>query len=325
MVSNEIKESGKKLNRMKNEIKKAIIGQEHVIDAVIKCLICNGHALFEGVPGIAKTFLVKVLTHTIEGAVFKRIQFTPDLLPADIIGVSVYSPEKGFYVEKGPIFANLILADEINRTPPKVQSAMLQAMEEREVTIGKQTFPLPKPFFVLATQNPLETLGVYPLPEAQLDRFLFKIIINYPNRESEKEIIEKNLEVKKLDEFEINKVLTLNEILEMQSVVRNIYMCDEVKWYIVNIVQATRYPEKFDIELGKYIQWGGSPRATIFLALAAKANALMNERNFVTPQDVKTIAPHVLRHRIILNYEGKAKGIRTDEIIEDILSKVPVP
>jgi MoxR-like ATPase len=325
MVSNEIKESGKKLNRMKNEIKKAIIGQEHVIDAVIKCLICNGHALFEGVPGIAKTFLVKVLTHTIEGAVFKRIQFTPDLLPADIIGVSVYSPEKGFYVEKGPIFANLILADEINRTPPKVQSAMLQAMEEREVTIGKQTFPLPKPFFVLATQNPLEQKGVYPLAVAQVDRFLFKIFVEYPKAEEEFSIIDSNAELKTLEDFGIKKVLTAEELVRIQEIVKNIKISEEVKDYILDIVQATRYPEKFDIELGKYIQWGGSPRATIFLALAAKANALMNERNFVTPQDVKTIAPHVLRHRIILNYEGKAKGIRTDEIIEDILSKVPVP
>ncbi|RLJ08065.1 MAG: ATPase, partial [Candidatus Aenigmatarchaeota archaeon] len=301
-----VSEYSKKIKLVKNEIHKGIIGQEQVIDSVLKCLICNDHVLIEGVPGVAKTFLVMLLSRTIKGSVFQRIQFTPDLLPTDITGVTVYEEKKGFYTVKGPVFANIVVGDEINRTPPKVQSAMLQAMQEREVTIGRQTFPLPKPFFVMATQNPLETKGVYPLPEAQVDRFLFKINMPYPKKEDEIIIIDQNVEVKRMEDFDIKKIITLQEVLEVQSLVKKIYISDELKKYIVHLVDASRHPEKYKIREGKYIQWGASPRATIYLTLAAKATALMDNRIYVTPKDIRNVAKEVLRHRIILNYEGKA-------------------
>ncbi|RLJ07170.1 MAG: ATPase, partial [Candidatus Aenigmatarchaeota archaeon] len=301
-----VSEYSKKIKLVKNEIHKGIIGQEQVIDSVLKCLICNDHVLIEGVPGVAKTFLVMLLSRTIKGSVFQRIQFTPDLLPTDITGVTVYEEKRGFYTVKGPIFANMVVGDEINRTPPKVQSAMLQAMQEREVTIGRQTFPLPKPFFVMATQNPLETKGVYPLPEAQVDRFLFKINMPYPKKEDEIIIIDQNVEVKRMEDFDIKKIITLQEVLEVQSLVKKIYISDELKKYIVHLVDASRHPEKYKIREGKYIQWGASPRATIYLTLAAKATALMDNRIYVTPKDIRNVAKEVLRHRIILNYEGKA-------------------
>ncbi len=319
-----VSEYSKKIKLVKNEIHKGIIGQEQVIDSVLKCLICNDHVLIEGVPGVAKTFLVMLLSRTIKGSVFQRIQFTPDLLPTDITGVTVYEEKKGFYTVKGPVFANIVVGDEINRTPPKVQSAMLQAMQEREVTIGRQTFPLPKPFFVMATQNPLETKGVYPLPEAQVDRFLFKINMPYPKKEDEIIIIDQNVEVKRMEDFDIKKIITLQEVLEVQSLVKKIYISDELKKYIVHLVDASRHPEKYKIREGKYIQWGASPRATIYLTLAAKATALMDNRIYVTPKDIRNVAKEVLRHRIILNYEGKAREISTDSIIDEIIKRVPV-
>ena len=319
-----VSEYSKKIKLVKNEIHKGIIGQEQVIDSVLKCLICNDHVLIEGVPGVAKTFLVMLLSRTIKGSVFQRIQFTPDLLPTDITGVTVYEEKRGFYTVKGPIFANMVVGDEINRTPPKVQSAMLQAMQEREVTIGRQTFPLPKPFFVMATQNPLETKGVYPLPEAQVDRFLFKINMPYPKKEDEIIIIDQNVEVKRMEDFDIKKIITLQEVLEVQSLVKKIYISDELKKYIVHLVDASRHPEKYKIREGKYIQWGASPRATIYLTLAAKATALMDNRIYVTPKDIRNVAKEVLRHRIILNYEGKAREISTDSIIDEIIKRVPV-
>jgi len=323
-LQEQVSEYSLKLNEVKNEVKKGLIGQDDVIDSVLKCIICNGNVLMEGVPGLAKTTLILLLTQTVRDCKFQRIQFTPDMLPTDITGVTVFEEKKGFYVVKGPIFANFVLGDEINRTPPKVQSAMLQAMQERQVTIGRKTYNLPNPFFVLATQNPLEDKGVYPLPEAQVDRFLFKIEVTYPEKRDEIVIIDRNITVKEIKDFEIKQVIGLDDILKMQQIVKEIHMSDEIGKYIINIVNATRYPDRFDIESGKYIQWGGSPRASIYLSLAAKATAMINERTFVIPEDVRSIAKDVLRHRIILNYEGKAKGIRTDDIIDEVIDKVPV-
>ena len=319
-----VKKHGRQLHDMKSEIQKGIIGQVDVIESVLKCLVCNGHVLLEGVPGLAKTLFITLLSRTVEGAKFQRIQFTPDLLPSDITGVTVYEEKRGFYTIKGPIFANFVLGDEINRTPPKVQSAMLQAMQEREVTIGRETFALPNPFFVLATQNPLETKGVYPLPEAQVDRFFFKVMVKPPPKKDEMKIIDRNVEVMRIEDFDIGKVVTLQDIIEMQKTVKHIGMSNEIEKYIVHLVNATRHPEKYDIEEGRYIQWGGSPRASINLSLAAKATAMMNERIFVIPEDVRSVAHHVLRHRIILNYEGKAKGIETDTLVDVIIDNVPV-
>jgi MoxR-like ATPase len=314
----------KKFREIKKEVKKVIVGQDKIIDSVLRCLMCRGHCLLEGIPGIAKTLLVVVLTQTIKGATFQRIQFTPDLLPSDITGVTAYDKKRGFYTVKGPIFANIVIGDEINRTPPKVQSSMLQAMQEREVTIGKETFPLPNPFFVLATQNPLETRGVYPLPEAQVDRFLFKVLMTYPKKDEEIIIMEENLEIKKLEDFKVKAVIEAEEILKIQSLVKKIFLSEEIKKYIVHLVNATRNPEEYGVKEGKYIQWGASPRASIYLSVTSKANALMNGRTFVMPEDVREIVYEVLRHRIILNYEGKAKGISTDDIITGIVKKVPV-
>jgi MoxR-like ATPase len=323
-LSKQVKKHRKKLRQVKKEVQKGIVGQEEVIDAVLKCLACNGHVLLESVPGLAKTLLVRLLTETIDGAKFQRIQFTPDLLPSDITGTTVYEEKRGFYTVKGPIFANFVLGDEINRAPPKVQSAMLQAMEERIVTIGKETFPLPKPFAVLATQNPLEQKGVYPLALAQIDRFLFKVFVDYPEEEDEVLILNQNTMVKKIHEFGIEKVLNPQIIIEIQECVKQIQISEEVKEYIVDMVDATRYPFNYGIEEGKYVQWGASPRATINLALAAKATALMNDRTFVIPTDVRAIAHGVLRHRMVLNYEGKARGISSDDIVDSIIANIPV-
>ncbi|MBN2251845.1 MAG: MoxR family ATPase [Candidatus Altiarchaeota archaeon] len=314
----------RKLAEVKKEIKKVVVGQDRIIDAILKCLVCNGHALIEGGPGIAKTLIVVVLNETITGATFQRIQFTPDLLPTDITGVTAYEQDRGFYTVKGPIFANIVVGDEINRTPPKVQSSMLQAMQEREVTIGKETFPLPKPFIVMATQDPLETRGVYPLPEAQIDRFFFKLSMSHPEKAEEINMIEANLEVKKLEDFGVKQVISLDTLLEMQKNLKNIYLSEEIKKYIVHIVNATRRPNDYGIKEGRYMRWGGSPRASINLSIAAKATAMMNNRTFVMPEDVRAIAHEVLRHRVILNYEGKAKGIGTDQIVTSIIGKVPV-
>ena len=313
-----------KILDIKKEIHKGVIGQEDTIDGVLKCLICNSHALLEGVPGVAKTLLIKCLSETINGATFSRIQFTPDLLPSDITGVQIYEKNKGFYIRKGPIFVNFVLADEINRAPPKVQSAMLQCMQERQVTIGRKTYDLPKPFFVLATQNPLEQQGVYPLGVASIDRFLFKIDVLYPDKEAELKIIDVNFETKGIKQYNIKKVISIKDIFEMQQEVKKIFISEEIKDYITLIVEATRYPKKYNLKTGNYIKWGGSPRASIYLALAAKSNALINGRDYVIPEDVQAIAKTVLRHRILLNYEGKAKNISTDDIIDEILDKVSV-
>ncbi len=319
-----VEEYSSKLRQVKDEIKKGLVGQDTIIDSVLKCLVCNGNVLMEGVPGLAKTTLILLLTQTVGDCKFQRIQFTPDMLPTDITGVTVFEEKKGFYTVKGPIFANFVLGDEINRAPPKVQSAMLQAMQEKQVTIGRKTYNLPNPFFVLATQNPLEDKGVYPLPEAQVDRFLFKIEVTYPAKKDEIVIIDQNITVKGIVDFNLENVISLEDILSMQEIVKRVHMSDEIGRYIVSMVKATRYPEEFNVKTGRYVQWGGSPRASIYLSLAARATALMKERTFVLPEDVRNVAPHVLRHRIILNYEGKAKGIVTDEIVREILKRVPV-
>ncbi|VVB52458.1 ATPase family associated with various cellular activities (AAA) [uncultured archaeon] len=323
-LTRRINSCNEKLEVFRQEIHKIVIGQDDIIDTLIKGLLCNGHILLEGVPGVAKTLIVVAMVQTVKDASLQRIQFTPDLLPTDITGVTIYEEKKGFYTIKGPVFTNFLVADEVNRTPPKVQSALLQAMQEREVTIGRQTLPLPKPFFVLATQNPLETKGVYPLPEAQVDRFLFKISIGYVPKKDEIRIIDQNVDIKGISEYEINRVLGVNEILEYQGLVKQIYLADEVKRYIVSLVNATRRPKDFDVKLGKYVRWGASPRATINLSLGARATALLNGRTYTTPEDVRAVAPAILRHRIILNYEGKATEVKTDDVIKEIISKVPV-
>ncbi len=319
-----IPEYQKTIKSMKKEIAKIVVGQEKIIDTMLNGLIANGHILLEGVPGIAKTVLIRSLAAATGGA-FSRIQFTVDLLPTDITGLTAYNEQKGFYVIKGPVFANFVLADEINRAPPKVQSAMLESMAEKQVTIGKETFPMMNPFFVLATENPIETSGTYPLPEAQVDRFIFQVNMGYPAFDEELEVIKRNIQVKGFDEYGIKAVASPEKIVEMQETVKKVYVGPEVERYIVQIVEATREPRKFGIEFGKYIEWGASPRASIFLYIASKANAMMKGDTFVTPSHVKSIAYNVLRHRIILNYEGLGEGINTDQIISEILSKVPVP
>ncbi|GAF91615.1 unnamed protein product, partial [marine sediment metagenome] len=274
--------------------------------------------------GIAKTLMIRSFA-AITGAMFSRIQFTPDLLPTDIIGITAYHEKKGFFVIKGPIFGNFILGDEINRSPPKVQSALLEAMQERQVTIGKNTFQLPQPFFVLATQNPIESLGTYPLPAAQMDRFLFKLNVDYPDIDSEKGILEENITIKDFKSFNLKPVISKTDILMFQKTVHDVYSDERIKQYIVDIVDATRNPPKYDIKLGKYIEYGGSPRASISLYISSKAEAMLRRKFFVIPEYVKTVAYDVLRHRILINYEGQSEKITPKQIIDEILSKVPIP
>jgi MoxR-like ATPase len=314
----------KRLNDIRREMTKTVVGQTRIIDGLMIGLLCNGHVLVEGVPGIAKTLIIRTLAK-VTGCNFKRIQFTVDLLPTDITGITAYHKERGFYVVKGPIFTNFILADEINRAPPKTQSALLEAMGERQVTIGKQTFKLEDPFFVMATQNPIETTGTYPLPEAQVDRFLLKLLITYPSSEEERDILKKNINLYKFEDFGLKVMIQPKEIIEMQEAVKKIYLSKKLEKYCVSIVDATRYPKKYKIKLGRYVEWGASPRASIGLFITSKANALLHGKNFVIPDFIKEVAHSVLRHRIILNYEGLAEGIKTDDIVSEILSKVPVP
>lgn len=319
-----IKNYGKIFDEIREEINHVVVGQEKTITALLRAIIANGHALLEGVPGVAKTLMIRTLSSVTKCA-FSRIQFTPDLLPTDIVGITAYDEKKGFYIVKGPIFSNFILADEINRAPPKVQSALLEAMQEKQVTIGKQTFDLEHPFFVFATQNPLESMGTYPLPEAQMDRFLFKIYVDYPSIKEEKEILMKNMTTKRFNEFKLRPLLSPKDIGALQKDVMGIYLDEKIEKYIVQIVDATRHPDNYKLKLARYIEWGSSPRASIGLFIAAKAEALLNGKEFVTPQNIKVIAHDVLRHRIILNYEGQAEGIKTDDVISEILSRIPVP
>lgn len=315
----------KDMQLVQNEIGRIVIGQKNVINSLIRALLCNGHVLLEGIPGIAKTLTIRALANA-TGCEFKRIQFTVDLLPSDIIGLTTYDEKKGdFYTIKGPIFANFIIADEINRAPPKSQSSLLEAMQEKQATIGKTTFPLPNPFFVMATQNPIESAGTYPLPEAQVDRFLLKVNMSYPSKDEEQKVLLTNIDLKKFEDYKIKPATTPKRILEMQKIVQDIYLSKEIENYILDIVEATRNPKKYDISLGKYIEWGGSPRTSIGLFVNSKADALLNGKTFVTPQNVKNVAYEVMRHRIILNYEGEAENIKTDQIISEILKKVPIP
>ena len=318
-----IKKDKRHLNIVKNEVSKAVVGQSRIVDSLLRALIANGHVLVEGVPGLAKTLIVRTLA-TVTNCGFNRIQFTADLLPTDIIGITTYDKKKGFYVLKGPVFHNFLLADEINRAPPKVQSALLEAMQEKQVTIGRETFPLPNPFFVLATQNPIESLGTYPLPEAQIDRFMFKLFIDYPMMEEEQLILEQNITLKKFNEFDLKSVISPEEILQLQSDVKQIYLNKKIEGYILRLVDATRHPDKYNIKLGEYVEWGASPRASIGLYIASKAQALLMGKTFVTPHDVKQVAHDVLRHRIILTYEGQANNISVDDIIDEILTKAPL-
>ena len=296
-----------------------IVGQKHLVESLLIGLLSDGHVLLEGVPGLAKTLAIKTLASLID-AKYSRIQFTPDLLPADVVGTMVYSQkDESFQVKKGPIFANFVLADEINRAPAKVQSALLEAMQERQVTIGKETFLLPEPFLVLATQNPIEQEGTYPLPEAQVDRFMLKVIIDYPKQEEEKLIIRQNINGEK---FNVKPILKAEEIIEA----RQVYLDEKIERYIVDIVFATRYPEKYDLkELKDMIGFGGSPRASINLALAARTYAFIKRRGYVIPEDVRAVAHDVLRHRIGLTYEAEASNVTSDEIVSKILNKVEVP
>ena len=300
-----------------------IVGQRHLVESLLIGLLSDGHILLEGVPGLAKTLAIKTLASLID-AKYSRIQFTPDLLPADVIGTMIYSQkEETFVVNKGPVFANFILADEINRAPAKVQSALLEAMQERQVTIGKQTFELPKPFLVMATQNPIEQEGTYPLPEAQVDRFMLKVIIDYPKLDEEKKIMRQNISGQKT---QIRPVLRAEDIITARDVVRQVYLDEKIEQYIADIVFATRYPDQYGLkELKSLIGFGGSPRASINLALAARTYAFIKRRGYVIPEDVRAVAHDVLRHRVGLTYEAEATNVSSDEIVSKILNKVEVP
>lgn len=310
--------------RIRTEMARVIVGQHSLIDKLLTGLLCNGHILLEGVPGLAKTLSIRSLAGTVDGR-FSRIQFTPDLLPADVTGTMIYNQQcNEFMVRKGPVFANFVLADEINRAPAKVQSALLEAMQERQVTIGESTFRLDEPFLVLATQNPLEQEGTYRLPEAQMDRFLLKVIVGYPTKEEEQLIIRSNVQEMQLPAPQ--KVASVQEVLKARGLVRSIYMDEKVERYITGLVFATRTPEKYRLEkLQPLIAYGGSPRASISLALAAKAGAFLSGRGYVIPDDIKTVAHDVLRHRIGLTYEAEAENVQVEQVIDDVLRAVPAP
>ena len=302
---------------------KVIVGQKHLVESLLIALLSNGHILLEGVPGLAKTLAIKTLSDLIK-ADFSRIQFTPDLLPADVIGTMIYSQKnEDFHIRKGPVFANFILADEINRAPAKVQSALLEAMQERQVTIGDKTYPLEEPFMVLATQNPIEQEGTYPLPEAQVDRFMLKVVIDYPKKEEEKLIIRQNLAK---EQPRVDAVISPRDIIEARDVVRQVYIDEKIEKYIIDIVFATRYPQDYKLDdLKDMISFGASPRASINLALASRAYAFIKRRGYVIPEDVRAVCYDVLRHRIGLSYEAEANSLTSEEIITDILNQVEVP
>lgn len=305
------------------EAGKIIVGQRTLLERLIIGMLCNGHILLEGVPGLAKTTAIAALAKTIDAS-FKRLQFTPDLLPADLVGTEIYDMQKGeFYTKKGPIFANVVLADEINRAPAKVQSALLEAMQERQVTIGGETYPLDDPFIVLATQNPIEQEGTYPLPEAQVDRFMLKVKVNYPSHSEELQIL-RRMTTGVIDD--IQKVVTGEDIIRFRELTRNIYMAEQLETYIVDLICATRAPEAYQLDdLSPFIEYGASPRATIFLAFASRAQAFLSQRGYVTPEDIHEVGMDVLRHRVILSYEAEAEGIDAENIITQLFSKIEVP
>ncbi|MDY6880704.1 MAG: MoxR family ATPase [Desulfatiglans sp.] len=320
-ITKRVEREGGILLQIMQEMEKAVVGQRNLMERMLIGLLCDGHLLLEGLPGLAKTTAVKTLAATIQ-TTFQRVQFTPDLLPADILGTQIYRPDNAsFEIKKGPIFHNIILADEINRAPAKVQSALLEAMQERQVTIGGETFRLEDPFLVLATQNPIEQEGTYPLPEAQIDRFMMKIKVDYPTAEEEKEIMARHgagIE-------DVSGVVDVSRINSLKEIVQAIHMEEKITDYIVRLTRSTRQPEDFGLDLGPMITYGASPRASLWLSHAARANAFLNGRGYVTPQDVKSIAPDVLRHRIILSYEAEAEGKTSDDLIHVILERIEVP
>ena len=320
----EIQKESEKIQEIKKEIKKAVVGQDYMIERLLIGLLTGGHILVEGLPGLAKTLAVNSLAKTVN-ADFKRIQFTPDMLPADLTGTNVFNPKDGtFSPRKGPIFSNIILADEINRAPAKVQSALLEVMQEQQVTLGGETFKLESPFLVLATQNPLEQEGTYPLPEAQIDRFMMKLKISYPTKEDEREIIDRITSFKK--SYNLKPILNKEEVAKQKELIESVYLDDKIKDYIVDLIDATRNPDKYNLSsLKSLIEVGASPRATIALAIASKAMAFISGKGFVSPQHVKIIAPDILRHRIIISYEAEAEEKTSDDLIQTLLSEVPVP
>ena len=324
ILNEKIQVQGQFVDRLRTEIGRVIVGQHYMLDRLLMGLLTNGHILLEGVPGLAKTLTIKSLAQTIRGK-FSRIQFTPDLLPADVVGTMIYNQAKNeFMVRKGPIFSNFILADEINRAPAKVQSALLEAMQERQITIGDTTYKLDEPFLVLATQNPIEQEGTYPLPEAQVDRFMLKVVVDYPSKAEEQLIIRQN--TLGLSFLPINPVASTSEILTAKELVRQVYLDEKVENYILDIVFATRFPDKYNLpKLKSLISFGGSPRASINLTLAAKAYAFLNKRAYVIPEDVRSICKDVLRHRIGLSYEAEAESVNVEQIINEILRVVNVP
>ncbi|MDA3809552.1 MAG: AAA family ATPase [Spirochaetaceae bacterium] len=323
LENNNIEKDCLELQKLTQEIKKVIIGQDYLIERLLITMLCNQHVLIEGVPGLAKTLTVTTLSKAIDTS-FKRIQFTPDLLPADLLGTLIYNPKTGeFTTKKGPLFTNLVLADEINRAPAKVQSALLEAMQERQITIGDETHLLDDPFMVLATQNPVEQEGTYPLPEAQVDRFMMKLKIGYPSKSEELKILREQSSIKK--ENPVISVLTPEDIIRLRNLVDIVYMDEKIEEYIVDIVFATRDPQSYGLDMGDLIQYGASPRATIYLTMASKAHAFIHGHSYVTPQDVKSIAYDVLRHRIIVSYEAEAEEKKSEDILKLILDTVKVP
>jgi MoxR-like ATPase len=310
------------VDSVRQEVNKVLVGQERLLDRMLIALISNGHLLIEGVPGLAKTTAIKTMAQAL-GLKFQRISFTPDLLPADVIGTMVFNPREGTFTPRlGPIFTNLLLADEINRAPAKVQSALLEAMQEHQVTIGDKTYPLPEPFMVMATQNPLEQEGTYPLPEAQIDRFMLKCRVDYPSKDDERRIM--NRFTRKSD-IKVNTMMSGQQILEIRAILDQVYCDEKVADYILDVVLATRKPADYKLDIGHLIQYGGSPRASLFMNIAARANALLHGRGYATPQDVKEIAYDVLRHRLILTYEAEAENMKSEDVIAKILGEIPVP
>ena len=323
-INDKVKQESVFVASLRAEMEKVIVGQRYLLDRLVVGLLANGHLLLEGVPGLAKTLAVKTLASAIQTS-FRRIQFTPDLLPADLVGTMVYNPKTGdFGTRKGPVFANVVLADEINRAPAKVQSALLEAMQERQVTIGQETFPLPDPFLVLATQNPIEQEGTYPLPEAQIDRFMLKLVVKYPTLDEERRILDAN--ARTFVDSSVRPVVDPAAILRARKIVDEIYVDDTIKDYVLSIVFATRNPAAYKLDsLRDQIRYGASPRATLYLTLAARAHAFLNGRGYVTPQDVKSIAPDVLRHRVIPSFEAEAEDMTSDKIVSTLLNELPVP
>ena len=323
VLNEQVKQESQFIERIIEEVGRVIVGQRYMVERLLLGILCDGHVLIEGVPGLAKTLCVRTLSRVIDAG-FGRVQFTPDLLPADLTGTQVYSQKTGEFIpRKGPIFTNIVLADEVNRAPAKVQSALLEAMQERQVTIGASTYPLPEPFLVLATENPIEQEGTYPLPEAQVDRFMFKLKVTYPRKEEERQILER---MSGGDLPSVEKRCTPADILRCRKVVRDVYMDEKIKDYIVTLVLATREPAEYGLkELDGLIEYGASPRATIYLAQAAKANAFLRKRGYVTPEDIKQIGMDILRHRVLLTYEAEAEEMTSEDIVKKVFERVEVP